>query len=60
MTVGQLKSCPFCGAKCDVVTGLGFFTFFHCVNDECMAIISFKFAEEIKTAINRFNKRNVK
>ena len=53
----QLKPCPFCGNKCDVVTGLGGITFFHCINDNCSAVISFKFAESIKPAIKQFNKR---
>lgn len=53
----KLKPCPFCGGKCDVVTGLGGITFFHCINNNCSAVISFKFAESIKLAINQFNKR---
>lgn len=53
----QLKHCPFCGSKCDVVTGLGGITFFHCINEKCSAVISFKFAESMKPAIKQFNNR---
>lgn len=56
--LGELKRCPFCGNKCDVQFGLDI-TFFCCTNDNCSAVISFKSAEDMVSAIKQFNKRKV-
>ena len=47
----QLKPCPFCGGKCDVVTGLGGITFFHCIKDNYSAQ---KLTDEEYLALCRF------
>ncbi|XKM12707.1 hypothetical protein RCS94_06675 [Orbaceae bacterium ac157xtp] len=55
--MNELKKCPFCGYQCDADNGIGGITFFRCLNDSCLAIISFKSALNMKTAIKQFNKR---
>lgn len=57
MNSNTLKKCPFCGNSCDVVPGLNQITFFSCVNEQCLAVISFGKAQSMKLAVNKFNKR---
>ena len=57
MSDKELKKCPFFVNSCDVVSGLNQITFFSCVNEQCLAVISFGKAQSMKLAVNKFNKR---
>lgn len=59
---GNLKTCPFCGSKVEVVKGKGAFPIIaiRCLNDKCGADIMFSQCEtDVDGAIERFNQRTV-
>ena len=58
----NLKTCPFCGSKVEVVKGKGAFPIIaiRCLNDKCGADIMFNKCEtDLDGAIKRFNQRTV-
>lgn len=58
----NLKTCPFCGSKVEVVKGKGAFPIIaiSCLNDKCGADIMFSQCEtDVDGAIERFNQRTV-
>lgn len=58
----NLKTCPFCGSKVEVVKGKGAFPVIaiRCLNDKCGADIMFNQCEtDVDGAIERFNQRTV-
>lgn len=58
----NLKTCPFCGSKVEVVKGKGAFPVIaiRCLNDKCGADIMFNQREtDVDGAIERFNQRTV-